>query len=281
MKKYFVFFVFTTPLLFLLSCDKNNNLITNPSFNILSDSVVVSLSPIDSKIIIKLIEEINPSNRNVALLFYTEEIYSPAGSKIISSFSQVGDTLKIKLKELWISDLGAAIFSPATVKHDLNTLQEGSYILDITINSKKVIGLIKVTKESFELKIQPNNMIHFYNTTLFRIPKTIIWGQSESILPTPYKLFLDSLIILGAKPHNLKGGDYYYFEVDFQGGFNTHSALGMAYGEYFLYNFEGDSLITRSVIKRFAKRYVDSIYIQLFGGRGEMYYSTVLKNEPW
>ncbi|MDO8550937.1 MAG: hypothetical protein Q7S39_12420, partial [Ignavibacteria bacterium] len=184
-------------------------------------------------------------------------------------------------QELFISNLGASIFTPATVNFELNTLQEGSYFLDITINSKNVMGLITVTNESFELKIQPNNIIYFYKEELFRIPKTIIWGQAESIEQAPYQLFLDSLVILGAQNHNLQPGDYYYFEVNSQGGFNTHSALGMAHGEYFLYNFEGDTLTTRNLVKRFAKRYLDSIYIQFFGGRGEMYYSTVLKNEPW
>lgn len=280
MKKQLSFLVFVTFLLVFLGC-KENDFVTNPNNNFPTDSIIVPFSPINTKIILKLIEEINPANRNVVLSCYTEQTYSPAGSKIISSITQVTDTFKIEFQELYISTFGAAIFTPATVNFDLNTLQQGSYFLDFTINSKKVMELITVTNESFDLKIQPNNIIHFYKESLHRIPKTIIWGQAESIDQAPYQLFLDTLLILGAQQHNLQPGDYYYFEVDSQGGFITHSALGMAYGEYFLYNFEGDTLTTRNLVKRFAKRYLDSIYIQLFGGRGEMYYSTVLKNEPW
>lgn len=280
MKKYLLFFVFITLISFFTSCQENKDLLTNPSNNFPSESVLVPLSPIDSKIILKITEEINTTSRNVVLYCYTEKTYSPAGSKIISSITQVNDTFKIEFKELLISNLGAAIFTPATVNFNLNSLHEGSYFLDITINSKKVMGLIAVTNESFDLKIQPNNIVHFYKENLFRIPKTIIWGQAESIEQTPYQLFIDSLVILGAQNHKLQPGDYFYFEVDSQGGFNTHSALGMANGKYFLYNFEGETLITRNLVKRFAKRYSDSIYIQLSGGRGEMYYSTVLKNEP-
>jgi hypothetical protein len=280
MKKYLSFLVFVTLLIINFGCNENEE-ITNPKNIFPADSVIVPFSPIDTKIILKLFEEINPANRNVVLFCYTEQTYSPAGSKIISTITQIADTFKIDFQELYISTIGAAIFTPATVNFDLNAIQNGSYILDIKINTKKVLGLITVTDELFGLEIQPNNIIYSYQEEIHRIPRTTIWGQAESIQPTPFQLFLDSLVILGAQSHNLQAGDYHYFEVDSQGGFNIKSALGMAYGKHFLYNFEGDTLITRNLVKRFAKRYLDSIYIQLFGGRGEMYFSTVLKNEPW
>lgn len=278
MKKSPIFFLFAIMLSFFISCE-NKDLIVNPN-DILLDSVTVSFSPIDSKIILKIREEITPSDRNVKLRCYTEKSYSPSGSKIISSINQVSDTIKINFYELQFSDHGAAIFSPASVEFDLNLLQESSYYLDISINGKKLFGLITVTSESFIFKIQANNIIHFYSDSLLRIPKAIIWGQAGSIEQKPYQLFLDSLEVLDAQPHNLKPGDYYYYIVYPNGSFNLHSALGMPYGQFFLYIFEGDTLITRNLVKRFAKRYIDSIYIQLRGGRGERYYSTVLINEP-
>lgn len=280
MKKILFFFVFISLISFILGCTDNKDFLTNPDRYILSESIMVPLSPIDTKIILKFIEEITSSKRNLILLCFTEKTYSPAGSKIISSITQESDTIKIVFEGLLISDVGAAIFSPASVRFDLDPLHEGAYILDITINGKKLLSLITVTNELFEFKIQPNNIVHFYNEILLRVPETIIWGQAESIEPRPFQIFLDSLVILGAQHHNLKPGDYCYFEVDPYGGFNTHSTLGMAHGEYFLYNFEGDTLTTRNLIKRFAKRYLDLIYIQLSGGRGERFYSTVLMNEP-
>ncbi len=257
---------------------KENDTITNPNNNFLTDNVIVPFSPIDSKITLRLIEEISPKNRNVVLICSTEKTYSPGGSKIVSTITQEKDTFKIAFNDLLISNNGPAIFSPATADFDLTTLKVGSYYLDISINGKKLLCLITVTDDSFKLKIQPNNIIRLYNDVLYRIPKTIIWGQAESIEPAPYQLFLDSLVVLGAKPHNLAAGDYFYFTVDDNGGFDTHSALGMPYGNYFLFNFEGDTTLTRNLVKKFAKRYLDSIYIRLSGGRGEEYYSTVLKN---
>lgn len=280
MKKCLSFLVFVAFLLVYFGC-KEDQQITNPNNNFPADNVIVPFSPIDTKIILKLIEEINPTNRNVVLFSYTKQTYSPAGSKIISTITQIADTFKIDFQELDISTFGAAIYAPATADFDLNALTNGSYFLDIKINTKKVLGLIKVTDDLFNLEIQPNNIIYFYQEELHRIPGTIIWGQAESIESTPYQLFLDSLVISGAKVHHLQTGDYNYFEVDSQGGFSINSALGMSYGKHFIYNFESDTLISRKLVKRFAKRYPDSIYIQLFGGRGEMYYSTILKNEPW
>ncbi len=281
MNKYLAFFLFTIITFSLLVCNINKDSITSPNNYFPTDSVIVPFSPIDSKLVLSIKEKINPTNRNVFLYCYTEEMYTPAGSKIISSITTVNDTFKIEFIELLISQNGAAIFAPATVNFDLNSLSEGSYYLEITINNKKIIGLITISEESFKFRIQSNNIVYFYQEILYRIPETIIWGQAESIELTPYQLFLDSLVILGAQQHNLHPGDYYYFDVDSQGGFNTHSALGMANGEYFLKNFEGDTLITRNLVKRFAKRYQDSIYIKLSGGRGEQFYSTILKNEPW
>ncbi len=264
----------------IYGCKENEGLLTDPNGVVPSESVLIPLSPINSQIILNISEDISTSNRNVTLSCYTKNLYSPAGSKILSDFSLVNNSIQIEFKELKISEMGAGISAPASVTFNLGSLPNGYYLLNITINGKKVIGLITKNDESFELKIQPNNLISFHQEKLLRIPNSIIWGQSESMEQAPFQQFIDSLIVLGAKPHNLKTGDYSYFEVDSQGGFDLNSALGMAYGKHFLYNFEGDTLITKNLVKRFAKRYLDSIYIQLSGGKGEMYYSTVLRNEP-
>jgi hypothetical protein len=280
MQKYLTPFVLIILLPLFLGCEDNKDLLTNPDVIIPSDSVIVALSPIDSKLIVMINEVINPSNRNVVLTFYTEKMYSPAGSKILGDFIQENNTFKIELEGLFISNCGAAIFSHASVTFNLGSLHQAFYLLDIIVNNTKLLGKLTVSKESFELRIQPNNLIYIFQEKLLRVPSKTIWGQAESIKPTPYRIFLDSLIVLGAQAPNLKPGDYYCFKIDSNGNFSTKSVLGMPYGEFFIYKFEGDTSITRNLVKRFAKHYLDSIYIQLMGGRGEMFYSTVLKNEP-
>jgi hypothetical protein len=270
-----IFFIYTA---FLAGCKQNENLLTNTNDKVPSEYVTIPRSPIDSKIIIKIIEEISDSGRSDKLYCYTENTYSPAGSKIISSVSQVKNIIIIDYKELQISDNGASISTPASTNINLGLLQNGTYTLDININNKEIIGLLTVTDGSFDLTIQPNNLITVQQETLLRIPGNIMWGLAESIQQIQYQSFLDSLVILGAKPHNLKSGDYYYFEVDPQGGINLPSSPGMPYGKYFLYKYQGGDMIISSLIKRYAKKYLDSIYIQLSNGSGGNYYSTIFKD---
>jgi hypothetical protein len=66
--------------------------------------------------------------------------------------------------------------------------------------------------------------------------------------------------------------------VDPQGGINLPSSPGMPYGKYFLYKYQGGDMIISSLIKRYAKKYLDSIYIQLSNGSGGNYYSTIFKD---
>jgi len=271
-------------IVFLLSisgCKKNSdNLIINPSINVQSDSLSVPLSPIDSKLSLTVIEQINTTGRDVQLICNTLNVYSPAGSQIISKFSFIGNSIKLNLERIVRSECGAAIFSPATVKYDLDAVPNGIYSLEVTINSEVLMGMLKVDDGSFEFKIQPNNIINFYPDTLLRVPLNVIWGQAESIKPGVYQTFLDTLAMLGAQPNNLKPGYYYYFDINKDGTFNIHSTLNTNYGKFFLYKYNGDANDLRNLIKRFAKNYQDSIYIQLNGGKGEAYYSTVLKYEP-
>ena len=273
MKKFILVFVF---IVLFSGCYENDD----PPIILPEDYVNVTFSPIDTKINIGIYEEIDQSGRIIKLLFTTEEEYSPAGSKILGNISRNGNIYQIELNELDISDWGATITVPAMAFFELGNMDDGDYLLSIEINNKIVNAVITVTEYSFNLTIQRNNILTVNQNTILRIPQTIIWGQTESFTPEPYHLFLDSLIILGAEPHGLQAGNYRYFEVLSPDSFDTHSAMGRRYGEYFLYRFDPDTLISRNLIKRFAKRYDDSIYIKLDGGRGELYRSTVLKHEP-
>lgn len=273
MKKNTLIFVF---LVLFSGCFMNND-----SPVILPDEYVdVAFSPIDTRINIGIFEEIEQDGRKIFLMLKTEEVYSPTGSKILSSISRDGNTYQIELTELDISDIGAAIFAPATAFFELGDMENGDYLISITINGEIVKSMIVVSESGFHLSVQPNNILTIAQSAILRIPQTTIWGQAESCTPEPYRLFLDSLLFLGAEPHGLQEGNYRYFEVFSPDSFDTHSAMGMRYGEYFLYDFDADTLILRNLVKRFAKRYGDSVNVQLDGGRGELYRSTVLDNEP-
>ncbi len=273
MKKFILAFMF---IVLFSGCYENDD----PPITLPEEYVDVAFSPIDTRINIGIFEEMEQSGRIIKLLFTTEEAYSPAGSQILGNISRNGNIYQIELNELDISDCGAAITVPAMAFFELGDMDDGDYLLSIEINSKIVNVMITVSEFSFNLTIQPNSILTVNQSSILRIPQTTIWGQAESFTSEPYRLFLDSLVILGAEPHGLQAGNYRYFEIFSPDSFDTHSAKGRRYGEYFLYNFDPDTLILRNLVKRFAKRYDDSIYVKLDGGRGELYRSTVLRNEP-
>jgi hypothetical protein len=166
---------------------------------------------------------------------------------------------------------------PGTIRFNLGILSNNLYDFIITVNGKDIQALLLVTDSSYIVKIQPNNFVSSNRPRLLRVPKNIIWGQAESILPLVYQNFLDSLIVVGAKPGKLLVGDYMYFKIISPDSFYIPSVLGMRYGKFFIYQFDSDTSLSRNLVKSFAKKYGDSAYVQLNGGRGEMYYTTVLK----
>lgn len=286
MKVNFKFFmIILSILLTILCCEKSNVPLSSVqdierSFKIPNDSVWIPLSQIDSKIFIKVHEEYRPDNRRVQMFCFTEKIYSPAGSRILSDFFQSGDTIKIEFNSIKLSDWGAAIFAPARVDFNLGYISSGSLIFEFKINGKLVLAELRISDTSLDLIIQPNNLIETQLPRVMRVPINTIWGSAESIIAAPAQEFIDSLQILGAKPIRLDVGDYSYFSIDDQGALNLKMVPGMANYNFYLYDFERDTSITRGLVKRFAKRHMDSIYIVLWGGRGEAYFSTVLVNEP-
>jgi hypothetical protein len=246
----------------------------------LSERVTVPNEPISTGINITLHEDI--FKRSCRILFIhcnTEEIYPSAGYKIKSNFVVQDSILNIDFINIEAPETGPAINAPALAIFEISSFDFDNLILKITINGKMILGQIICSDASYKIQIQPNNIIEVKNPTILRVPVNIIWGQAESISPEPYKVFLDSLEYLGAKQYNLQPGEYNYFQIKSDGSFQISSNFGMEYGEKYIFEFGEDTLITRNLIKRFAKRYKDNIYIKLSGGHGEQFFSTVLKNE--
>jgi hypothetical protein len=245
-----------------------------------ADSIVGPSSPIDSKVLFSFTEYINPAIRTTSLHFRTERIYGMGGYEIVSSVTQEGNRISVRLDSIRAPGGGTAEPRPATSSFDLGALPNGLYSMNISINTKSIAALLLLSDTSFITRIQPNNLLTTSRPRLLRVPQKIVWGEAESIPPSVYQLFLDSLVILGATSATLSAGEYFYFSINSDGSFTIPSALGFPYGRHFLYRFDPDTNVSRSLVKRFAKRYQDSIYIRLTGGRGEMYYTTVLLREP-
>jgi hypothetical protein len=283
MSQYFKRFIL---LIILIGCRDNpvdnNSVKENDPFSSLSkDSIIVPTTLMKSKIVFSFFEEITTTGRPIELFFNTVEIYPSGGYSIVGNVHHSGTNIEIQLDSVIAPQVGPGISVPASVPFNLGNLINNLYDITININGQKVRALFLVSDTSYILKIQPNNFIALSRTRLLRVPNNIIWGQAESISPTVYQQFIDSLIVAGAKPANILVGDYgLYFKIVSADSFYIPSVMGMRYGKYFLYEFNADTSVSRNLVKSFAKKYGDAVYIQLTGGRGEMYYTTVLKWEP-
>ncbi len=268
-------------LLPLSGCKDSGTGLGEDSFATLPGNYVeVPDNPIDTKIIYSFLENIDRQGRSVSVQFTSERIYGMGGYRIVSSLQRTGSRFTIHLDSIQAPEAGIAILCPASAMFQLGPLSDGLYTFDLAVNGSTVQALLSITDGSLLTRVQPNNIIVPSTPELMRVPPTIIWGQAESITPFPSQNFLDSLQLLGATTASLPPGQYFYFTINADGSFEIPSNFGMAYGHHFLYRFDGDTSMTRSLVKRFAKRYPDSLYVSLFGGRGEMYYTTVLRLEP-
>lgn len=244
------------------------------------DSVSLSLLPIQSQISIYFTESIKEDGRSLSLIIQSKNIYPSGGYTIVSNVSRLGLNIDIIIDSIKAPLAGPGIFAPAYSTFEFGELPINLYNLKISINGGTVQGLLSVTDSSYNVKMQTNNIVYSSHPRILRVPKFTIWGQVGSLTSREQQLFIDSLKSIGAKQDSLIIGDYYYFEVISRDSFSTNSVIGSYYGQFYLLSYTGDIINTRNIVKRFAKRYQDTINIQLSGGRGERYYSTVLKYEP-
>ena len=181
MRKQNIFLGIILLTIYISSCKDDSNNITNPFTQIPTDSVIVQYSPIDTEINIALSEEINPTNRMIKLFLFTEKNYSIGGSKIICDLERINEKIAIDIIEIEVSSGGAAIPVPASATFDLNILSEDFYYLDISINSKNILGSINVTAEYYEMNIQPNNIIHITKEKVSTPRLTISSGPARRL----------------------------------------------------------------------------------------------------
>ncbi len=274
-----IIFVVSLSIL-LLGCVDSGTQPFDPFATLPTEYVNVPDQPINTRIFYSFLEHIEREGRSVSLTFTTERIYGSGGYQIVSRIKQTGSHFIVYLDSIQAPEFGIAIPLPATARFQLGPLRNDLYSFEIIINGRTIVALLSVNDTSFLTRVQPNNCVKNSRPRLLRVPLDVIWGQAESFTPALYQMFLDSLVALGASVPHLPAGEYFYFTANTDGSSRISSALGRAHGRHFLYRFSPDTSLTRSLVKRFAKRHGDSIYVALFGGRGEMYFTTVLKLEP-
>jgi hypothetical protein len=267
MKKAFAFY-----LLLILSIS-----ILNGCDDTVSDNT--SYSNIDSRINIKLAEELSTDSKKVILYCRTEKIYGCINYGIDYSVFRTASNFRIKFNSIIISEICATALGPATSRINLGELNKGNYSLTLEVNGKTESAVLTVTDSLYQFDFQPGFSFRFDNTKLNRVHQYLIWGSVGYIndsLTNVVNTYLDSLQILGAVPNNLSPGDYGFFEIDSFGNIVTPDNHGYPFIKMYKFEYQNDLNNIKELMKRIQQQYVNQIYISCNTWQGDVFYGWTL-----
>jgi hypothetical protein len=238
-----------------------------------------SYSIIDSRINIKLTEELSADSKKVVLYCSTERIYGCINYGIDYSVLRTANNFRIKFNSIIISDICLTALGPATNRISLGELNGGSYNLTLEVNGKTESAVLTVTDSLYQINFQPGFNFKFDNTKLNRVPQYLIWGSVGYIndsLTNVVNTYLDSLQILGAVQINISPGDYGFFKIDSFGNIVTPDNHGFPFIKIYKFEYQNDLNNIKELMKRIQQQYVNQIYISCYTWRGDVFYGWIL-----
>lgn len=250
-------------------------------FNACDDTVSdnSSYTSIDSRINIKLSEELFTNSKKVVLHCRTERIYGCMNYGIDYSVIKTANNFRIKFSRIIISEICLTALGPATNRINLGELNNGTYNLTLEVNGKEESAALIVTDSLYQINFQPGFNFKFDNTELHRIPQHLIWGSVGYIndsLTNVVDTFIDSLQILGASQINLSSGDYGFFEIDLFGNLLPPEYHGYPFIKMYKFEYQNDANDIKELMKRIQQQYVNQIYISCYTWQGDVIYGWTL-----
>jgi hypothetical protein len=234
---------------------------------------------IDSRINIKLSEELLQDKRDLYLYCHTERIYGCINYGIDYYVYKGANSFKIKFNSVVISDICLTALGPASCRIELGELSEGTYNSNLEVNGKAELAILTVTNDSYKITHTPGFDFKFDNAEIKRVPDNLIWGSIGYIndsLANVVNTFLDSLQILGAAPVNLSAGDYGFFKIDSFSNIIPPENHGFPFIKMYLFDCHNHLEDVKGLMKRIQHQYVNQIYISCNTWQGDIYYGWIL-----
>lgn len=240
-------------------------------------------NPIDSRIEIRLWEELTPSGTALVFQGNTEKEYGCANFSILYTYTLRERVVNIDFLGIYQPHICLDALGPATCTINLGALPTDTYLVRFSVAGRITEGQLTVSSELFTLRHPDTSAIVVRTPELQRVPDGTIWGLvgyiTGSLEPTVLSFF-DSLTVLGALPGTYSPGYYGYFIIDSSGTIREPQWQAFPHARAFIRHFRGDMLVLRDLVKRYGQRHADSLYISLYGTRGEAFYSWVLRDDP-
>lgn len=246
-------------------------------FNNCDDAVSdnTSYTTIDSRINIKLREELSPTKKTLHLDCRTERIYGCINYGIDYYVIKGANSFKIKFNSVLISDICLTALGPASCRIKLGELSDGTYSLILEVNGKTEQTILTVTNDSYKITYTSGFDFKFDNTELKRVPEYLIWGSAGYIndsLTNVVNTFIDSLKFVGAAPVNLSAGDYGFFKIDSSGNIITPDYHGYPFIKMYLFYYQNDLEDVIGLMKRIQHQHVNQVYISCNTWQGDVFY---------
>ncbi len=210
MKTYSIFALFL--LLLMNSC--------------LSDPEPNDISSIEEEINLNLSQI--PSEEGMQLSFELTSVdaFDCEDAHIQSNLDQHLDALSLDLISIIIPEDCSAGELPARGKSS-KFLDIGTYNFDVTIGDlRSENGILEVTNEHFEIKLEPIPGLNIQNSLIHRIPENHVWGELhlESLSSEDWQDFLDGMQIYTKHSPKVSRGNYGLFEIFTTANFFTENA---------------------------------------------------------
>ncbi len=248
-----------TPVLFALllmfSCTKDS----------------LELAKIESDIVIRMWEKLEPNKRSLILYCSTIDYYPLGNYSIAYSLDMNQKNINIGFYGIHVPSGGQTSVEPAKAMIDLGSLSKGVYTLRVHVGGITSIGQIAVSEKCYRIDFDTHNMLQIDNSRLNRVPDQTIWGYVNYITQDMDNVahdFLDSLQALGAQPGTWLPGDYGYFTITPDGQIAPPLMLGTPFSKPFIFHYPGDKNNLVLFMKKFATPHFPYLRIIFYSSCG-------------
>lgn len=237
------------------------------------DDSVLKSNPIDSKIRIGVWEVLGANSRTLTLSCATERIYPSGGFGINTTKKAISNGHSITFESIFQPEYGHALSSPASTIVDLGATPNGTYEIELNNANFKNKGKLKVTDNSIHLIFGPQKGIELIRTVTRRVPDKTYWGTIGYHHQTSLELvenFLRKFEQIGGVFKKQTPGQYVYYEINNAGDIVVDEKnSGYYYVKPFIFQFEGDEVDLKNLIRTEGKNYKDQLVINVENYKGE------------
>ena len=236
---------------------------------------------VDSDIVIRMREELGNPTRSLEFGLQTEKAYPCINYSLITNSTTTTDKISIEVLGINAPTICLTATGPAGSTIPVSSIQNKSYDIEFKLGTNISTGKLICTSNEFKLQMNDLLQIKIDGPVLKRVPVNTIWGTvgyHSSTTSDKVNDFINSIVTAGASEVNLEDGNYNYFEIG-NSKIKEPTNSGYWFTKTFVYKFNGDKNLVRSIVKDYSKNFGELMSISVYGDLGEEFLGWILKDE--